>query len=244
MTDDYYISQKQKLLKRFDKTAGIVRGVFVSRYGDEFADTIIRKARDEYEALMPHIPYVKGGLPVLNLFVMVSAWELAIYKAMKKEGKSAGEAWELCHEALKLRLERIPKFVGWVMRLYLFSNIAQKRARKMAARSKDKPFSAWTLRFVEGDGVNFDWGVDYTGCTIYEFMKEQGAEEFAPYVCLSDTALSDIFGWGLIRAETLADGRERCDFRFKKGGQTRISSKTTEVQETIERIRERQEGQE
>ena len=42
--------------------------------------------------------------------------------------------------------------------------------------------------------------------------------------------------WGLIRTETLADGCARCDFRFKKGGQTQISSKTPEVQATIERI--------
>jgi hypothetical protein len=67
--------------------------------------------------------------------------------------------------------------------------------------------------------------VDYTGCSIYEFLKEQGAQEFAPYVCLTDVAMSDTFGWGLIRTMTLADGYDRCDFRFKKGGPTKISSK-------------------
>jgi hypothetical protein len=37
--------------------------------------------------------------------------------------------------------------------------------------------------------------------------------------------LSDAFGWGLARTQTLADGCPHCDFRFIKGGYTRISSK-------------------
>ena len=70
----------------------------------------------------------------------------------------------------------------------------------------------------------------------YNLVKKLGAEEFAPYVCMSDIALSNAFEWGLIRTQTLADGREFCDFRFKKGGDTKISSRTPEVQETIKRI--------
>jgi hypothetical protein len=53
---------------------------------------------------------------------------------------------------------------------------------------------------------------------------------------MSDIALSDALGWGLIRTQTLADGCSHCDFRFKKDGETRISSKTPEVQATIGRV--------
>jgi len=96
------------------------------------------------------------------------------------------------------------------------------------------------VRYLLGDGASFDWGVDYVACGNYEFMKAQGAEEFAPYVCMSDIALSEALGWGLTRTETLADGCDRCDFRFTKGGATHISSRTPEVQETIEHIRGRE----
>ena len=93
------------------------------------------------------------------------------------------------------------------------------------------------VRYLIGDGEGFDWGVDYVSCGNYEFMKQQGAEEFAPYVCLSDMALGEALGWGLTRTQTLADGCDRCDFRFKQGGGTHISSQTRGVQKTIERIR-------
>jgi len=68
-------------------------------------------------------------------------------------------------------------------------------------------------------------------------MLKHGGEAFAPYICMSDIALSDAMGWGLIRTQTLADCCDYCDFRFKKGAVTQISSKTPEVQDAIERIR-------
>ncbi len=92
------------------------------------------------------------------------------------------------------------------------------------------------MRFVIGNGKDFTWGADYIKYGNYEFVKEQEVEEFVPYVCMSDIALSNALGWGLIRTGTLADGCETCDFRFKKGTGVQISSKTPEVQATINKI--------
>ena len=238
--ENYYISRKPKLLKDFDKTANIVKKVFISHYDEEFANTILKEARQEFEALIPHIPYISGSTPALKMFLVISAWELAVYRAMKNHGRSTKEAWELCHEALKIRLKTIPKFVCHLLKFLFFSNFVRKRARKIAEKTQKHPLGEFAFKFVEGDGENFDWGVDYTGCSIYKFICDHDAKEFAPYVCLSDIALSDTLGWGLIRTETLAEDCKRCDFRFKKGGKTKISSITPEVQATVERIRKKE----
>jgi len=91
-----------------------------------------------------------------------------------------------------------------------------------------------------GKGEGFHFGVNYLQCGNYKFVEEHGGKIFAPFVCMSDIALSEAMGWGLIRTQTLADGCPHCDFRFKKGTVTQISSKTPEVQETIERIRKKE----
>ncbi len=111
-----------------------------------------------------------------------------------------------------------------------------RRIRRRAESGEILKFGDFEIRYINGDGKEFDWGVDYVACGHYTFLKAQGAEEFAPYVCLSDMALGDALGWGLIRTQTIADGCESCDFRFKKGSETKISSKTPEVQATIEKI--------
>jgi len=242
--NNYYISRKSKLLKGFDKTASLVRDSIVSSYGLDFADTLYREVRQEYEELIPQIPRIKGvrgGL--LNTFLAISAQELAVYKVMKKYGKTAGEAWKICHDALRLRMEKFSKIKRWLFARLMYSSFVKRIVQKRAEKGQLLRIGDFEVKYLIGDGENFDFGVDYVGCSIYKFMQDQGAEEFAPYVCMSDIALSDAMGWGLIRTETLADGCERCDFRFKKGGKTQISSKTPEVQATIEKIRKKEASQ-
>lgn len=241
MVKNYYISRKPKLLKSFDKTAGLLRDSIVSRYGEDFSDALYREVRQEYEALIPQIPHIEGiRAAPLNTFLVISAQELAIYKVMKKEGKTAGEAWEICHDALRLRMEKVPKIKRWLLKRLMYSSFVKKRMQRRAEKNQKLRFGDFEVRYVMGDGKNFDFGVDYVGCGIYKFMKDQRAEEFTPYVCMSDIALSDAMGWGLIRTETLADGCERCDFRFKKGGKTKISSTIPKVQATIEKIKKKE----
>ena len=234
---NYYASRKPKLLKDFDKTASLVKDSVLSSYGPDFADTLYREARQEYEALIPQIPHIKGFRGgTLNSFLLITAQELAVYKAMKKLGKTAGEAWEICHEALRLRMKRFPEIKRWLFGRIMYSSFLKRIVKKRAEKGKPVKSGDFEIRYLIGDGESFDYGVDYIACGNYKFLQNQGAEEFAPYVCMSDIALSDAMGWGLIRTETLADGCERCDFRFKKGSKTRISSKTPEVQITIEMI--------
>ncbi|MFC2002859.1 L-2-amino-thiazoline-4-carboxylic acid hydrolase [Chloroflexota bacterium] len=234
---NYYVSRKSKLLKDFDKTASLVRAAVISDYGMDFAHAIYQDARLEYEALIPQIPHVDGARgAALNSFLLITAQEVALYKAMKKHGKTPSEAWEICHEALKLRMAKFPKIKRWLFGRIMHSGILKKRMRKLAETGKQFRFGDFEVRYVRGDEKEFDFGVDYVACGNYKFVQDQGAEEFAPYVCMSDIALGDAMGWGLIRTETFADGCERCDFRFKKGSKTMISSKTPEVQATIERI--------
>lgn len=112
-------------------------------------------------------------------------------------------------------------------------------ARRVRQKQKAR-FGDFEIEYLIGEGDDFDFGVNYLQCGNYEFVKRHGGEEFAPYICMSDIALGQAMGWGLSRTQTLADGCPHCDFRFKDGATTHISSKTPRVQETIERIRKRE----
>jgi len=234
---NYYLPKESKLLKDFDKTADLMEDYLVKRYGKELADSLYSETRQEYEKIIPEIPHIEGPRArALNLFLLIVAQELAVYRIIKKHGKSLGEAWEICHEAIKLRMEKFSKIKRWLLKKLMYSNFLMKRVKRRAERGEQLKFGDFEVKYLIGDGKEFDWGVDYVACGHYTFLKAQGAEEFAPYVCLSDIALGDALGWGLIRTQTIADGCESCDFRFKKGSETKISSKTPEVQATIEKI--------
>ncbi len=237
----YYNARKEKLLKDFDRTSALMKASLVARYGQEFANTLQREVRQQYEKLIPKIPYIKGPrAKALNTFLLISAQELAAYKAMKKHGKPPGEAWEVCHEALRFRLAEVPQWKRWLIRRFMFSRLVRKIVAKRARQKQKVRFGEFEIEYLIGEGDEFDFGVNYLQCGNYTFVKKHGGKEFAPYVCMSDIALSEAMGWGLIRTETLADGCPHCDFRFKEGTTTQISSKTPEVQEAIERIRKRE----
>lgn len=240
MTDHilgYYNARKDKLLNDFERTYALMKPSLIDRYGKEFTSTFQEEVRQEYETLIPEIPYIKGSRArMLNSFLLITSQELSAYKAMKKHGKPPGEVWELCHEALRYRLAEIPQWKQWALRHFMFSRFVRKIMARRARQQQKFRFGDFEIEYVIGEGDDFDFGVNYLQCGNQAFAKNHGGEEFAPYICMSDIALSEAIGWGLIRTQTLADGSPYCDFRFKQGAETQISSKTPEVQEAIEKI--------
>lgn len=233
----YYTSRKEKLLRDFEASCALMRTSLMARYGEEFANTLETEAHQQYEELIPEIPYIRGPrAKLLNNFLLISAQELAVYKAVAEQGKSPGEAWELCHEALRLRLAQFPHWKRRLMRRFMFSGLVRRIVARRALKKEKHRFGDFEIEYVVDGEDEFDFGVNYLQCGNYKFVAEHGGEAFAPYVCMSDIALSEAMGWGLIRTQTLADGCPHCDFRFKKEAETQISSKRPEVQETIERI--------
>lgn len=213
----------------------------IAGYGEEFASTLQKDIREEYAKLIPEIPYIKGmRARMLNTFLLITAQEVATYKAMNKHGKPPAEAWELCHQALRSRVQKIPQWRRWLLGRVMFSILVRKIMARRARQQKKVSFGDFEVEYIISEGDDFDLGVNYIQCGNHRFAMKHGGEAFAPYICMSDIALSDAMGWGLIRTQTLADGCEYCDFRFKKGAATQISSKTPEVQDTIERIRDRE----
>ena len=234
-------SRARKLLKSFDYTADLVQAFVARTYGAEFADTLRSEVRQEYESLIPQIPLIQGPMGfALNEFLTITAQEIAAYKVMERHGKTVEEAWEICHAALRLRMERYSRLKRWLLGRLMASRLLLRRMRKQAESGTSRSVGGFEVRYVMGDSEEFDWGVDYIRCGNYQLAIDQGAEEFAPYICMSDIALGDAMGWGLIRTHTIADRCDSCDFRFRKGAKTQISSMTPAVQTVIEGIAEKE----
>ena len=61
-------------------------------------------------------------------------------------------------------------------------------------------------------GVAFD----VTLCPLADYLKDQGVPELTPHAaCNLDYCAARAFGVDLVRTQTIADGSEYCDFRWK-----------------------------
>jgi hypothetical protein len=223
IAENYYKSQKSKLLRDFDNIVKRTNQVFVSHYGKEQANILIAETRQEYDILVPQIPYIGGRQP-LTQFLIATAQFLAMYRVLKKHGQTLEETGVLIYEVCQTLMDSYPKFVLRVVGHLDFSKRYRRGLQKRAAESHQRQYpDDYVFNYIEGDGKEFDFGVDYIECGGCKFLQKQGAPELAPYLCTIDILYSETFGWGLIRKMTLSQGFDKCDFRFKKGGETRVA---------------------
>ena len=223
MTDNPYLTRKSKLLREFDKTISRIQPLLQSRFGEQQADSFVREARQEYALLIPQLPYLGDKQPFTQ-FIISTGWFLAMYRVLQQHGGTVEEAGQLVYDASLAYLQAVPGFARRFLGFMSFSPRYMKRLEKRAAESQVRKYVGdYVFTYVEGDGISFDYGVDYTECASCKFLRAQGAFEVAPYLCAADQLYSELLGWGLVRTMTLAEGAEKCDFRFKKGGQTRVA---------------------
>ncbi len=213
---DYYTSRKRELLQRFDRDAQRWKPVIARQYGDDLAETIPQEAREQFEALIPHIPYIGGDENHLSGSLLSSARCLALYKAMKARGKTAEETGKVLYDAVMSRLpEPLPEIPSDQR---LTPQQLMERRRRRAERTQLRQYAEdWVYEFVEGDGEEFDYGYDFFECATFKFYHAQGADEFLPFYCFLDFPESRVAGLGLSRTMTLAEGHQKCDHRFKQG---------------------------
>lgn len=147
-----------------------------------------------------------------------------MYRVLKSHGGTVEEAGKLVYELSKAFLGVYPRFLRRLFGRMTFSRRYLRRLRKRAAESQKRQYPGdYVTVLVEGAGEEFDFGVDYMECATCKFLSEQGAPELAPYLCAVHEMYSEALGWGLMRTMTLAEGHEKCDFRFKRGGVTRVA---------------------
>ena len=218
----YYLARKNRLLLEFDLVAKSARSVIEGYFGQN-AQALTAEVRREFEDLIPQLPYVGGKQPFTE-FIVFTGMLLAVYRVSKANGKTVEQTGAMVFEMGKAFLNSFPAFL---LRLFMpmnFSSYAMARLRQGATESHRREYpESSVIDFVEGDGVTFDYGVDYIECASCKFLAKQGALEIAPYLCPVDILFSEALGWGLTRTTTLAEGAEVCDFRFKKGGPTNVA---------------------
>lgn len=210
-----------RVLAEFDRWAEDLREALLTRETPDEAGEVLARAREELDGLVPRMADPGWRAPHMRTFSITGAIYVAVYLALAARGCSPAEAWEVCDQATRRRFARLPRPARSIMSATFFSRPFQAVSRALSRRSQSA-LGGWAYRFVEGEPGAFDYGVDYSRCAIRELAIASGAEAFAPYICLADIPGSEALGWGLSRSETLAQGGERCDFRFRKGGPTEV----------------------
>jgi len=219
------IEQAPRLLRDFDRESRLLVGVLTSFYGDAQAFVYLDETRQEFEALIPHIPRIGGKRSRYSRDAIGMSYGLALYKVLHAHGRSMEEIARVVHVLAREKLASLPWVVKLGSRLLKAllgtrpgKRLFKARLKRQATRSQQQTDAGgFVAIYVRGDGREFDCDIDITHCPVWDFYRAQGAGEFLRFVCLYDFLSSALSGTGLVRTMTLSEGADRCDNRFRLG---------------------------
>lgn len=197
--------------------------VLVTRFGKGRTSGIMRKIRQEYAALTLEAPCIGGEENMFTEWLTYGVYYLAVYRVLEAEGQSVEEVGKVIFDTFQAMAD-YPKWLLCLVGSLKYDEQYMSWLKEAAAKTRERRYPGdCVATFIEGDGQEFDYGIDITECGICKFYRAQGAGELSPYLCLSDCVVSDAFDRGLVRYKTLAEGAEVCDFRYKKGRETFVN---------------------
>jgi hypothetical protein len=223
MNRENYVFRKKRLLRSYDRSISRVQPLLSSQLGRDQSIRLIQESRQEYEHLIPRIPFIGRSNPLLGFFLPATRY-LAVHRVLKRQGLAIEEIGQLIFVMGAEEVKAIPPAVRRIIGNLWFSQLFKQRIKRRAILSHQRRYRGdFVLDYVNDDGKGFDFGVDYIECASCKFLQAEDALELAPYVCAVDLPASHLLGWGLTRTMTLAEGSQMCDFRFRKGGRTCVS---------------------
>jgi hypothetical protein len=217
----YDVAQQAEWIRALDEDVRRWRPFLVAAYGSEAAEALLQDCRRAFDALVPHIPYI-GGEESWTDSLLESVRCLALYRAMRRHGRTAAETGRILWDAVMARRDEPLASIA-PSQVLTPEQLTERRRRRAKLSQERRHPGGFVCTYVPGDGQAFDYGYDYTECASQKLYRAHGAVEFLPYYCYLDFAYSRIYGLGLARSMTLAEGDEKCNHRFKKGRETRAT---------------------
>lgn len=174
-----------------------------------------------FDSLSKDIAFASDSQNPLDKRMGLCAYFLAMIKVLEKQGIPFDGIRKIC---LNVAYEYVrPKnfFQKWAKQLPVkFINTRAGNRflkvlnRKISAKGHPNGFRA-TIITDRKETFNLGYGIDILECGICKLYAKNKADHYAPILCEVDKVTSKLAGLVLVRSGTLANGADKCDFRFK-----------------------------
>jgi len=219
----YYISQKAKLLRGFDKIAKRAEKYLHDQYTDEFAGTVLTETREKFIQIIPEIPYIGGKKNQFSTVMVINGWIISFFRVMRSHGKTTEEVISICCRVADDYMGSLPRFIVWMARKFAFGRLISKRMQQQAAQSRKRQHPHdFVYEYIKGDGEGFDWALEFTECAVNKFYDAQEVEELKPYCNFFDVIYSRYLNMGIDAGKTIGMGCRTCRLEYKKDRATLV----------------------
>ena len=167
-----------------------------------------KKIKAEYRAILERAKDIGSDNKLLDSYALA-----AYFIAMNRcTGLTPEENIRIMESGM--RSSRLLKaFMGDARGYFSEKNMESRRAWSKKTH-EHRYENDWVVDVLEKTD-DYQFGLDYWECGDCKLCADEGCPELAKYLCTLDFMLVDIMGITLERTGTLAEGCEKCDFRFK-----------------------------
>jgi len=186
------------------------------------ADEMIVETDMRFARLFKDVQFAAKSSNPVDRRLDFSGYFLALIQTLECRGQTFEQIRNICLEityayvwpknALHKWLKQLPpklistKLAGGLLKLF---------NKKISVKGHPDGFRAILLT-DKAETYNLGYGIDILECGICKLFQKHRAGKYASILCEVDKVTSGLAGLELIRTGTIANGADKCDFRFKR----------------------------
>ena len=210
---------QEQYLQIWDSSRPAKRQLYATVFGENDVDKILDEMRASYASLIPEIPFI-GDNNFHLVWYIPNSEKLAEYLVAKNYGMTDKSFAQLHIDNEEKKLFQWTEDQRRSIGAMQFGPKAEKKMRWEAFKTKFRFYpDNYIMTFRKGDGIVFDWGLDYTQCANCALYKDKYNEAGLLFlmVCRMDYVAGKALYVGYHRTTQLSTGGPMCDLRWKQG---------------------------
>ena len=169
--------------------------------------TEMKEIKREYKDIMVRAKDIGSDNTLLTSYSL-AAWFIAMNR---KDSLNPEKNISILEQGLK-ESKLVKMFLGDSKGYFSDKKMAWRR--EWSKKTHEKKYeNDWVVDVLEKSS-DYEFGLDYTECGVCKLCNDEGCPQFAKYLCSLDYMLVELIGIKLKRTKTLAEGYDKCDFRF------------------------------
>lgn len=188
----------------------------------ELCDSIILNADKRYFQISKDTDFSKSSSNPLDKRLDLMAYFLATIQSLQEQQLDFQSIEKVCTEIATEYVRPKNTLQKWFKKLppklintKLSSLFLKMMYKKINTKGHQDGFLAKVVTDKK-DTYGFGYGIDILECGICKLFDKHRAGKYTPILCEVDKITSNLAGIELVRKGTIANGADKCDFRFKK----------------------------
>jgi hypothetical protein len=191
-----------------------------SNYPSTSKDLLLR-IENEFNNLKEDVNFARTSPNLVDRRLLFTSYFLAVITVLDQQGESFEKIREISLQTVSEYVRpknSIQKFLKVLPVLLLKSRIGNMLVKAFAGRAgKAGHPDGFVAKIItdKNETYGLGYGVDILECGICKLFNKHGYSQYAKILCEVDEITSGLAGLQLIRRGTIANGAEKCDFRWR-----------------------------